>query len=198
MTHAANLRRDRNIHALHEAGATDHRSAWGRAVLQGKSKAQNCCAPCSVTPSCRTMVSVGRHIRGASKARYMRLAWAHVFTMIRQAPRTRGLVLETDGRKPAAKHRDPQLYEQQGIVIPDTPTMALHRGRIDLLAQHLSRDPLLLGRSSAIGKSILANGLHDRIDATVGTPLGGATLLHMCAATTRWRLRSGSSITEWT
>jgi hypothetical protein len=91
------------------------------------------------------------------------------------------VVLETDGRNPAAKHKILELYEQQGLVYPDTPTMALHRGRIDLLAEHLRRDPALLGRTFSHREIYPSEmGCLDPINATVGTPLGGTTLLHMC------------------
>ncbi|HET9321974.1 MAG TPA: hypothetical protein VFO27_19425, partial [Bryobacteraceae bacterium] len=54
---------------------------------------------------------------------------------------------QTDGRNPAAKHAILEMYQKHGVVFPDTPTMALHRGRIDLLAEHLRRDPKLLSRT---------------------------------------------------
>ena len=53
----------------------------------------------------------------------------------------------TDSRNPAAKHRILALYVEHGFEPPDTPVMALHRGRIDLLEAHLARDPLLLTRT---------------------------------------------------
>ena len=56
-------------------------------------------------------------------------------------------VLETDSRNPDAKHKILELYVQHGLELPDTPTMALHRGRIDLLEEHLRRDPNLLRRT---------------------------------------------------
>ena len=51
------------------------------------------------------------------------------------------VVLETDSRKPEAKHAILEMYVQHGLELPDTPTMALHRGRIDLLEAHRRRDP---------------------------------------------------------
>ena len=56
-------------------------------------------------------------------------------------------VLETDSRHSDAKHKILELYVQHGLELPDTPTMALRRGRIDLLEQHLHRDPQLLRRT---------------------------------------------------
>src|SRR5262244_3671414 len=57
------------------------------------------------------------------------------------------VVLETDSRKPEAKHAILEMYVRHGLVLPDTPTMALHRGRIDLLDEHIRRDPRVLNRT---------------------------------------------------
>ena len=53
-------------------------------------------------------------------------------------------LLGTDSRNPRAKHRILEMYVEHGFEPPDTPVMALHRGRIDLLEMHLARDPKLL------------------------------------------------------
>jgi len=59
--------------------------------------------------------------------------------------------------------------------------MALHRGRIDLLEEHLRRDPGMLTRTFAHEEIYPPElGCHDEVLATHGTPLAGATLLHMC------------------
>ncbi len=42
------------------------------------------------------------------------------------------------------------MYVEHGLELPDTPVMALHRGRIDLIEAHLSRDPDLL-TAEAVG-----------------------------------------------
>jgi ankyrin repeat protein len=91
------------------------------------------------------------------------------------------VVLESDSRKPAAKHEILEMYVQHGLELPDTPTMALHRGRIDLLEEHLRRDPGLLRRTFTHEEIYPPEfGCHDEVLATHGTPLAGATLLHMC------------------
>ncbi len=51
------------------------------------------------------------------------------------------LLLQTYCRGPEGKHRCLDLMVEQGIELPDTPMMAMHRGRIDLLEAHLRRDP---------------------------------------------------------
>lgn len=75
--------------------------------------------------------------------------------------------------------------------------MALHRGRLDLLEKHLHRDPGLLRRTFTHEEIYPPElGCHDEILATQGTPLKGATLLHMCVdydelEIARWLLERG-------
>jgi ankyrin repeat protein len=91
------------------------------------------------------------------------------------------------------------MYVQHGLELPDTPTMALHRGRIDLLAEHLRRDPRLLSRTFTHEEIYPPElGCHDEVLATQGTPLTGTTLLHMCAdydefEIAKWLLERGMS-----
>ena len=110
------------------------------------------------------------------------------------------VVLESDSRKPEAKHQILEMYVKHGLVLPDTPTMALHRGRIDLLEDHLRRDPNLLRRTFT-HEEIYPPELHchDEVQATQGTPLAGTTLLHMCVdydelEIARWLLERGMDV----
>ena len=91
------------------------------------------------------------------------------------------LALETYGRHPAGKHWILEVMVERGIPLPDTPAMAVHRGRLDLLEAHLRRDPDVLHRPLSIDDIYpLALGCHeDRDLALHGAPLDGATLLHM-------------------
>jgi hypothetical protein len=182
MTYAANLGRDRIIQALHEAGATDHRSAWGRAVLQGKIETAKLLRTMLGNP---VMPDDGlggpAYTLSVEGTLYALGVGARVYDDEGKLLAPVDVVLETDSRKPGAKHKILELYEQHGVVYPDTPTMALHRGRIDLLAKHLRADPLLLGRTFSHREIYPSEmGCLDPINATVGTPLGGTTLLHMC------------------
>jgi hypothetical protein len=110
------------------------------------------------------------------------------------------VVPETDSRKPSAKHEILELYVQHGLELPDTPTTAPHRGRIDLLEQHLRRDPGLLQRTFTHEEIYPPEfGCHDEVLATQGTPLEGTTLLHMCVdydemEIARWLLDRGMDI----
>jgi ankyrin repeat protein len=89
------------------------------------------------------------------------------------------VVLETDSRNPAAKHAILEMYAEHGFVLPDTPVMAVHRGRVDLLERHLQRDPALLrqtfGYTDIFPPSL---GCHD--ESYPRTSLDGVTLLHVC------------------
>jgi ankyrin repeat protein len=110
------------------------------------------------------------------------------------------VVLETDSRKPAQKHEILEMYVKHGVELPDTPPMAIHRGRIDLLEKHLLRDPNLVTRTFTHEEIFPPElGCHDEILATHGTPLAGATLLHMCVdynemEIARWLLAKGMNV----
>lgn len=199
MTYAANLGRDRIIRFLHGRGATDLEPAAGRAALQGKVETARMLYEMAGRPAVTDealggpaytlsvegtalLLSLGARVRDDAGNR---LAPVHV-------------VLETDGRKPAAKHAILEMYEEHGFEFPDTPVMALHRGRIDLLERHLRRDPGLLSRTFSHREIYPAEmGCRDPLDATVGTPLDGTTLLHMCVdydelEIARWLLERGA------
>jgi hypothetical protein len=186
---------------LHALGATDLESAIDRATLQGqigtarmihammgspRPPADALGGPAYTlnVPGTEFLLELGVPVREAGGAR---LAPVDV-------------VLETDSRKPAAKHRILELYVQHGLELPDTPPMALHRGRIDLLQEHLRRDPGLLRRTFTHEEIYPpALGCHDEVLATHGTPLAGTTLLHMCVdydeiEIARWLLGSGMAV----
>lgn len=201
MSYAANLGRDRIITTLHALGATDLERALDRATLQSqigtarmlhallgapRPRADALGGPAYTLSASGTalLLEMGAAVRDASGAR---LAPVDV-------------VLETDSRKPAAKHEILELYVRHGLALPDTPTMALHRGRIDLLEAHLRRDPGLLRRTFTHEEIYPPElGCHDEVLATHGTPLAGATLLHMCVdydemEVARWLLERGMGV----
>jgi hypothetical protein len=109
------------------------------------------------------------------------------------------LTLQTYSRNPEGKHRCLELFAAQGIDLPDTPPMAVHRGRIDLLAEHLRRDPQLLARTFS-HEEIYPSALGCHADPSLalhGTPLAGTTLLHLCVdydeiEIARWLLENGA------
>lgn len=179
MTYAANLGRDHIIRMLHGLGAKDLESAAGRAALQGKVGTARMLYEMAGSPPLDDGALGGPAYTLSAEGTALLLSLG--------APIRRGegcpveVVLQTDSRKPAAKHAILEMYAAHGLELPDTPVMALHRGRLDLLAQHLERDPSLLGRTFTHREIYPAEmGCGDPLDATVGTPLGGSTLLHLC------------------
>ena len=109
------------------------------------------------------------------------------------------MVLETYCRHPDGKHRCLELFAEHGVDLPDTPPMALHRGRIDLLEAHLQSDPDLFTRTFSHREIYPPElGCHaDESLALHGTPLAGATLLHLCVDNdeieiARWLMERGA------
>ena len=182
LSYAANLGRDRIIVMLHELGATDLKSALGRATLQSRIGTARMLHDMLGRPK-----PPGGSLGGPAYT-LSESGTALMFELGAQVHDENGksiapvdVVLETDSRKPAAKHAILEMYVQHGLELPDTPTMALHRGRLDLLEDHLRRDPGLLRRTFTYEEIFPpALGCHEDPLATQGTPLAGTTLLHRC------------------
>jgi hypothetical protein len=109
--------------------------------------------------------------------------------------------LETYCRNTAGKHACLELLARHGIDLPDTPPMAVHRGRIDVLEAYLRRDPDLLSRTFSHAEIYPPElGCHaDESLALCGTPLGGGSLLHLCVdddeiEIARWLLDRGADV----
>jgi hypothetical protein len=201
MSYAANLGRDRVIEMLHGLGAADHMFALGRATLQSKM---------GTARMLHAMMGAPRPPDGALGGPAYTLSVSGTALMLELGAKVRDangkrlapvdVVLETDGRNPSAKHQILEMYVAHGLELPDTPTMALHRGRIDLLEKHLRRDAELLRRTFAHEEIYPPElGCHDEVLATQGTPLAGTTLLHMCVdydemEIARWLLERGIDV----
>ncbi|MBI4544432.1 MAG: ankyrin repeat domain-containing protein [Gemmatimonadetes bacterium] len=201
MTYAANLGRDRIIQLLHRLGATDLESAAGRAALQGKVNTARMLYEMAGRPALPDGALGGpAYTLSAEGTALLLMLGARVRDEAGNRLAPVDVVLQTDGRNPGAKHAILEMYVRHGLELPDTPTMALHRGRIDLLEEHLRRDPGLLSRTFSHREIYPAEmGCGDPLDATVGTPLGGSTLLHMCVdydelEIARWLLEQGMDV----
>ena len=181
MTYAANLGRDEMIRMLHGLGATDLESAAGRAALQSHvGTADMLYALAGRPPLPEDALGGPAYTLSAEGTAFLLSQGARVVGDGGRRLAPVDVVLQTDSRKPEAKHAILALYEKHGLELPDTPTMALHRGRIDHLEQHLLRDPGLLERTFMHREIYPAEmGCGDPLDATVGTPLDGTSLLHM-------------------
>lgn len=198
LSYAANLGRDRIIEMLHQLGAGDLDHALDRATLQGR---------IGTARMLHRMLGRPDPPEGALGGPAYTLSAEGTALVLELGGRVQDdqgrrlapvdVVLESDSRKPEAKHAILEMYASHGLQIPDTPTMALHRGRLDLLEAHLRGDPGLLARTFSHEEIYPpAMGCHDEVLATHGTPLAGATLLHLCAdydelEIARWLLERG-------
>lgn len=196
MSHAANLGQLDIVKAMAALGAKDFQHAFGRAVLQGQIE----CArwllahgarvePGDLMGACEALDANGvrliAELDGAFSDEHGN----------RLAPLA--MVLETYSRHPQGKHEILELFAQRGYDLPDTPIMALHRGDLGLLAEHLRRDPRLIERRFCLEEIYPAEcgctpgaGLH-------WTPIDGGTLLHVALdfherEVAAWLLESGA------
>lgn len=198
MSYAANLGRDSIIQMLYDLGARDLESAIGRAILQSKIVTARMLYKLKGSPTPPEGALGGpAYTLSASGTAFALEVGAQVVDHNGKRLAPVDVVLETDSRNPQAKHEILEMYVQHGLELPDTPVMALHRGRIDLLEEHLRRDPELLRRTFTHEEIYPPDlGCHDEILATQGTPLKGTTLLHMCVdydeiEIARWLLEQG-------
>ena len=178
LSYAANLGRDRIIRLLYDLGARDLGHAIGRAVLQSR-----------VETAAMLHEMLGRPAppdNAFGGAAYT-LSVPGTEFLFRLGARVRpgaGTPVETvigsDSRRPADKRRILALYAEHGYLYPDTPVMAFHRGRFDLLEEHLARDPQLLSRTFAIEEIFPPDvGCRHPSYEAMGTPVDGGTLLHL-------------------
>ncbi len=201
LTYAANVGRDRIITYLHALGAADLDSALDRAALQGKVATARMLHKLlgEPAPAAHALGGPAYTLSVEGTALLLELG-APVKDEAGRRLAPVDVVMQTDSRKPANKHAILEMYADHGLELPDTPTMALHRGRIDLLERHLHADPGLLNRTFTHREIYPPEmGCLDPIDATVGTPLGGTTLLHMCVdydemEIARWLLDRGMDV----
>jgi hypothetical protein len=198
MTYAANLGRDRIIKMLYDLGARDLESAIDRAALQSKiGTALMLHELLGSPPPPDDALGGPAYTLSVSGTNLMLELGVRVVDENGRRLAPVDVVLETDSRKPEAKHEILESYVKHGLELPDTPIMALHRGRLDLLEDHLRRDPQLLQRTFTHEEIYPPElGCHDEVLATQGTPLAGTTLLHMCVdydeiEIARWLLERG-------
>jgi ankyrin repeat protein len=201
MSYAANLGRDEIIRMLYDLGAVDLKHALDRATLQSKIETARMLHKMRGSPlPPEGCLSGAAYTLSASGTALMLELGAKVLDANGNRLAPVDVVLETDSRRPSAKHEILEMYVQNGLELPDTPTMALHRGRIDLLEKHLLQDPKLLERTFTHEEIYPPElGCHDEIQATQGTPLAGTTLLHMCCdydelEIARWLLERGMDV----
>ena len=181
MSYAANLGRDRIITRLHELGARDLQHAFDRACLQGRTDTARNLYALGARPAPGAVMGPAETLSGDGMEFLLDLG-AQIADERGDPLAPVALVLETYCRNPAGKHKCLELLATHGSKLPDTPPMAVHRGRIDLLERHLRRDASILSRTYE-HEAIYPPGLGCHADPTLalhGTPLAGGTLLHLC------------------
>ena len=183
MTYAANLGRDRIIRLLYDHGARDLESAAGRAALQGKVETMHLVYDLAGRPPLEKLSLAGpAYTLSVEGTAVLLTLGARPVGATGVDHNTMEHLLGTDSRNPPAKHRILEMYVEHGFEPPDTPVMALHRGRIDLLEAHLARDPDLLIRTFDKADIFPHAPACSREPYTAqGTPVDGTTLLHIAA-----------------
>jgi hypothetical protein len=202
MSYAANLGRDRLVQLLHQLGAQDVMHALSRAILQSRIPTARLLYEIAGRPPLPLGEAMGP--AESLSASGMALVIDLGGEIADESGDWRGpaaLVLETYARNPEGKHAILELMAARGFPLPDTPPMAVHRGRIDLLEDQVRRDPGLLNRTFSHEEIYPpAIGCHaDHSLALHGTPLAGGALLHLCVdgdelAMARWLLQHGSDV----
>lgn len=198
LSYAANLGRDRMIEMLRGLGATDLQLAFDRACLQGQIDTARRLYDLGARPGPDAVMGPAETQNDMGMELLLELG-APMSDRYGDRLAPVALVLETYCRNPQGKHRCLELLAERGITLPDTPPMAVHRGRLDLLESHLERDPDLFARTFAhIDIYPRTLGCHaDSSLALHGTPLAGATLMHLCVDNdeiemARWMLDRGA------
>jgi ankyrin repeat protein len=196
MAYAANLGRNGLIRMLRELGAKDIQWALDRAILQGQLDTARMLYEMGARPDESTIEGPAETLDAKGMTILLDLG-------VRLTPETApvAMVLETYSRNPTGKHQILELFVRQGLELPDTAPMAVHRGRIDLLQEHLRRDPALFA-CTFTHEDIFPPSLgchRDHSLALHGTPLDGAGLLHMCVEygeieIARWMLDRGADV----
>ncbi len=200
MSYAANLGQDAIIQMLRDLGAADLQHAFDRACLQGRIETARRLYDMGARPTPGCVMGPCETLNPSGLALLLELGAEFADEHGNQLAPV-ALLLETYNRHPEGKHRSLDLVVARGLHLPDTPPMALHRGRIDLLEAHLQRDPHLLSRTFSHEEIYPPElGCHaDRSLALHGTPLAGTTLLHMCVdfdeiEIARWLIEQGMDV----
>ena len=182
LSYAANLGQDGVIEMLLGLGAADLEYAFGRACLQGKiGTARRLHAMMGSPRPADHLLSWSAYTLNVEGTELLLEAGARLYDDDGKRLAPIEVVLGTDARRPDAKHKILELYAKYGFQYSDSPVMALHRGRLDLLEQHLRRDPELFKRTFTYDEIFRSEpDGSGELEETHGTPLDGTTLLHIC------------------
>jgi len=180
LTYAANLGQLGVLQAIATLGPTDHQHALYRAILQGHLECAAWLlrhgahlAPGIVMGPCQTLNSAALSFLADAGAPFTDERGDKLAPL--------AMVLTIYARNPAEKHACLSVFERLGYALPDTAALAFHRGRLDLLEQHLRRDGGLLARRFSLAE-IYPPALGCKgpdFSGMGGTPIAGGTLLHL-------------------
>jgi hypothetical protein len=199
MSYAANIGRDRLVKLFHALGAVDLKHALDRATLQSRIETARLIHSLMGAPRLANDVLGGpAYTLSVPGTALLFELGARVYDETGKSIAPVGVVLETDSRNPEAKHRILEMYVEHGLVLPDTPMMALHRGRTDLLERHLDSDPGLLARQFSYAE-IFPSEVGCVGSELPETRLARTTLLHVAIAfaemdVARWLLDRGMDV----
>ncbi|MFO1054926.1 MAG: ankyrin repeat domain-containing protein [Planctomycetota bacterium] len=199
LSYAANLGRDELVRMLLAMGASDLRHAFDRACLQGRVGTARILYDAGARPLPGCLMGPAE-TQDADGFAFLLSLGVQIGDAEGDPRAVIALLLQTYCRDPEGKHRCLELLAEHGVTLPDTPTMAVHRGRFDLLERHLARDPDLFARTFT-HEQIYPPSLGCHADPSLalhGAPLDGGTLLHLCVdddaiEMARWMLARGAS-----
>jgi Ankyrin repeat len=200
LSFAANLGRGRIIAMLRGMGAEDVQYAFGRAVLRGKIDAARQLIAMGARPLPGEVMGPceGQNADGLALLLELGAELADEHGN-RIAPVS--MLIGTYCRNTESKHRCLEMCAERGIELPDTPPMAVHRGRIDLLEALLERDPRMLERrftADEIYQPAAGHRADPSLVCTITPPAGG-TLLHLAVDSeeieiARWLIAKGADV----
>lgn len=109
------------------------------------------------------------------------------------------MLISTYARNAKKKHACLKVLEDNGFSFPNTPQLAVHRGRIDLLEQCLEKDSQMLDRRFTEEQIYPRELAINPSDGLHVAPLDGATLLHLAIEygdieTARWLIDHGADV----
>jgi len=200
MSYAANLGQDAIIEMLRGLGAKDLQHAFDRACLQGRLETARKLYGIGARPTRGCVMGPCETLNASGLALQLELG-AEFTDKNGDGLAPVALLLQTYSRGPGGKHACLEIAAGRGMRMPDTPPMAVHRGRRDLLEGHLLRDPGLFTRTYS-HEDIYPPELGCSTDRSLGlhgTPLSGGTLLHLCVdfdemELARWMLECGADV----
>lgn len=175
MAYAANLGHGEMVQMLAALGAADHQHAFQRACLQGQIETAKTLYKQGARPDPKALLGPCETLNPQGLDLLLNLGGDFNLT------EASGAILQTYSRNAPGKHACLELLIKHGLPVPETPPMALHRGRIDLLEEHFVQDPYLISRTFS-HREIYPLELGCSEDLTLalhGTPLAEGTLLHL-------------------